>query len=108
MGRTPEGEQALTGAERQARYRARHGLPVETIAVIRHRSPSTARTATRVQRWHAAVDALVALQAEYAAWLHALPEATRDGPTGEALQAIADLDLDEIVAIQPPRGFGRD
>ena len=105
MGRTPEGEQALTGAERKARYRARRGLP---IAVIRHRSPGTARTATRVQRWRAAVDALVALQAEYAAWLQALPEATRDGPTGEALQAIVDLDLDEIVALQPPRGFGRD
>ena len=55
-----------------------------------------------------AVNALVALQAEYAAWLQALPEATRDGPTGEALQAIVELDLDEIVAIQPPRGFGRD
>jgi hypothetical protein len=108
MGRTPEGDQALTGAERQARYRARHGLPMETIAVIRHRPPSRARTATRMRRWHAAVDALVALQTEYAAWLQALPEATRDGPTGEALQAIVDLDLDDIVAIQPPRGFGRD
>jgi hypothetical protein len=108
MGRKPEGEQALTGAEQQARYRARHGLPMDTIAVIRHRPPTKARTATRVQRWHAAVDALVALQAEYAAWLQALPEATRDGSTGEALQAIVDLDLDEIVAIQPPRSFGRD
>jgi hypothetical protein len=27
---------------------------------------------------------------------------------GEALQAIVDLDLDEIAAIEPPRGFGRD
>jgi hypothetical protein len=41
-------------------------------------------------------------------WLEALPEATRDTATGEALQAIADLDLDEILAIRPPRGFGRD
>ena len=54
------------------------------------------------------LDRLVTLQAEYATWLQALPEATRDGPTGEALQAIVDLDLDEIVAIQPPRDFGRD
>jgi len=38
----------------------------------------------------------------------ALPEATRDTATGEALQAIMDLDLDELIAIQPPRGFGRD
>jgi len=50
---------------------------------------------------------LVALQAEYAAWLEALPEATRQGATGEALQAIADLDLADILAIELPRGFGR-
>jgi hypothetical protein len=48
------------------------------------------------------------LHAEYARWLEALPEATHDTATGEALQAIVDLDLDEIIAIQPPRGFGRD
>ena len=26
----------------------------------------------------------------------------------EALQAIVDLDLSELLAIEPPRGFGRD
>ena len=31
--------------------------------------------------------------------------ATLDSATGEALQAIADLGLDEIAAIDPPRGF---
>ena len=51
-----------------------------------------------MQRWHAAVGELVTLQAEYAAWLQAMPEATHDSPTGEALQAIVDLDLDEIAA----------
>jgi hypothetical protein len=61
-----------------------------------------------VQRWHAAVGEIVALQAEYAAWLEAMPEATHDSPTGQALQAIVALDLDEIAAIDPPRGFGRD
>jgi hypothetical protein len=100
-GWRPEGEPALTGAERQARYRQRqaegHAAPV--------RPP---RPRTRAQRWRAAVAELVALQAEYAAWLDALPEPLRDGATGEALQAIVDLDLDEIVAIEPPRGFGRD
>ena len=30
---------------------------------------------------------------EYAAWLDVLPEALRDSATGEALQAIVDLDL---------------
>jgi hypothetical protein len=37
-----------------------------------------------------------------------LPEATHDNATGEALQAMVDLDLEDIIAIQPPRGFGRD
>jgi hypothetical protein len=37
-----------------------------------------------------------------------LPENLQEGATGEALQAIVDLDLDELIAIVPPRGFGRD
>ena len=102
MGRKPEGTQPLSGAERQARYRARHnGMPMRP-------HPSKPRMPKRPQRWRAAVAELVALQSEYAAWLEALPQATRDGTTGEALQAIVDLDLDELVAIRPPRGFGRD
>ena len=106
MGRRPQGAQALTGAERQARYRARHNGSVDAMA--RQHPSAAARIVPRVQRWHAAVGALVALRAEYAAWLQALPAATREGPTGEALQAMVDLDLDEVVAVQPPRGFGRD
>jgi hypothetical protein len=37
-----------------------------------------------------------------------LPENLQEAATGEALQAIVDLDLDELIAIVPPRGFGRD
>ena len=43
---------------------------------------------------------LLALQAEYADWLAAMPEATRNGATGEALQAIVDLDVDELNNIE--------
>ena len=50
---------------------------------------------------------LIALQREYVQWLAALPEATRDGATGDALQTILDLDLDEIAAVAPPRLRGR-
>jgi hypothetical protein len=101
-GCKPQGDRARTGAERQALYRARHaGMPI-----VRYRRPADRRS--RPQRWHDAVAELVALQAEYRAWFEALPEATRDGATGEALQAIVDFDLDELAAIEPPRGFGRD
>ena len=107
MGRTPEGDQALTGAERQARYRQRLGPPPERPAApVPSRRPPRARSLSR--RWIEAVAALAALQAEYARWLEALPEATREAATGDALQAIADLDLGDIVAIRPPLGFGRD
>jgi hypothetical protein len=101
-GRKPQGDRALTGAERQALYRARHA----GMAIVRYRRPADRRS--RPRRWHDAVAELVALQAEYRDWFEALPEGTRDGATGDALQAILDLDLDEIAAIEPPRGFGRD
>jgi hypothetical protein len=108
MGRHAEGDRPLSGAARQARYRARLALSMPPGPAGDGRSAVRPRKTTRVQRWHAAVGELLALRAAYAAWLEALPEATRDGPTGEALQAIAELDLEEIIAIQPPRGFGRD
>jgi hypothetical protein len=83
-GRRPDGENALTGAERQARYRAnqqaRQGMPT-----IRHRRSPDRRT--RPQRWHDAVAELIALQAEYAAWADALPDGLRDTATAEVLQA---------------------
>jgi hypothetical protein len=107
MGRRPQGEAALTGAERQARYRLRLGLvPDQATGPVVPRPLPRARPLSR--RWHDTVAGLVSLQAEYARWLDALPEATRDTPTGDALLAIVDLDLEDIIAIQPPRGFGRD
>src|ERR1700712_414835 len=101
MGGRPEGEQALTGAERQARYRQRPGQAQEqgTVQAMPRRLP---RGPTLSRRWNETVAGLVALRAEYARWLEALPEATRDTATGEALQAMVDLDLEEIIAIQPP------
>ncbi len=51
---------------------------------------------------------MIALQAEYAAWAEALPDALQGTATADALQAIADVDLDELATIRPPRGYGRD
>jgi hypothetical protein len=51
---------------------------------------------------------LVIVQIECAAWWDAMPEGLRDTPTGEALRAIVELDLDAITSVEPPRGFGRD
>jgi hypothetical protein len=102
MPRRPLGETAMTGAERQARHRAvKLGAPV-----IRFRRPRDRRG--RAQRWNDTVAGLTDLQAEYAAWLEALPDNQHDSATAEALRAIAELDLTELQAIEPPRGFGRD
>ena len=40
--------------------------------------------------------------------LEALPENLEDSATAEALLAICDIDLTDLQAIVPPRGFGRD
>jgi hypothetical protein len=51
---------------------------------------------------------LLALQAEYAAWLEALPENLHDSPAAQALEAIVTLDLNTLADTNPPRGYGRD
>jgi hypothetical protein len=103
MPRKSIGERPMTDAERQARHRAARaaGVPVS-----RTRRPADHRS--RARRWHDAVAELAELQAQYAAWLDALPDNQQDGATADALRAICDLDLVELQAIEPPRGFGRD
>jgi hypothetical protein len=104
-GRQPEGETAQSNAERQARWRAKHQASAPSV-VTRARRPVDRRG--RVQRWRDAVGELIDIQSDCANWLDALPEALRETTTAEALRAIIDLDLDELAAIEPPRGYGRD
>ena len=104
-GRTPDGEHALSNAERQARYRARH-LTQPTPVATRLRRAIDRRG--RPQRWRDAVTELLVLQAEYADWLTALPDSLRDSPTANTLEAIVDFDLSALADIEPPRGYGRD
>jgi hypothetical protein len=118
MPRKPIGETAMTDAERQARYRAARATGVPVVRVHRpaeradrwmqHRSASRPDHRGRARRWTDHVAGLVQAQAEYAAWLENLPDSLQDGTTAEALRTICDLDLSELQAIIPPRGFGRD
>ena len=103
-GPQPQGGHALSNAERQARYRARQAE--QTGSIIRYRRSADRRT--RPQRWNDAVAELLALQADYAAWADALPDALRETATAEALQVIVELDLTDLADIKPPRGYGRD
>jgi hypothetical protein len=103
MPRKSIGDRPMTDAERQARCRAARAVGTP---VIRTRRPADHRS--RARRWHDTVALLVDLQTEYAAWLEALPANLHDSILAESLQAIRDLDLGELQAIEPPRGFGRD
>jgi hypothetical protein len=103
MPRKSIGETAMTGAERQARYRTMHA---DGAPVIRIRRPADRRS--RIRRWNDTIAAAVELQTEYAEWLDALPDNQQDSALAEALRAIVELDLSELQAIEPPRGFGRD
>jgi hypothetical protein len=103
MPRPSIGDKAMTGAERQARHRAVRAAGTPAI-----RPPPPTDRRSRARRWHDTLVALTALQAEYVAWLDALPDNLQDSALAEALQAICDFDLTDLQAINPPRGFGRD
>ena len=104
-GQKPKGENPLSNAERQARYRARLSKQPPPV-VIRTRRPVDRRS--RPQRWHDATNVLLGIQVECVDWLVALPDSLRGTPMAEALEAIADLDLSALAEIRPPRGYGRD
>jgi hypothetical protein len=103
MARPRLGALPMTTAQRQARRRA---------ALRRERSPPPAppvrRPPPRPQRWAAAVATLIALQDQYRAWLDNLPASLEGSRLAEKLQTIVELDLEELQAIETPRGYGRD
>jgi hypothetical protein len=99
MPRPPIGDNPMTGAERQARYRAAR---MSDAPVIRLRRPADRRS--RIQRWYDTIAALTGRQVGYCAWLEALPDNQRDSATAEALLAIVDLDLSGLQAIEPRAG----
>ena len=66
------------------------------------RAASTAGTLGRRSRH------LVRLQEEYRAWLDNLPPNLESSALAGKLQTIVELDLAELAAVDPPRGYGRD
>ena len=61
----------------------------------------------RLQRWHEAVAGLLALRAEYTAWCD-VPDSLRASQPLRPYRPSSIIDLDELTAIVPPRGYGRD
>ena len=101
-GRKPLREKAMTSAERQARFRAKHA---DGTPRLRYRRPAERRS--RAQRWRDAVAELRALQNEYRARLDLLPKNLQASAIADTLRAICDLDLAGIENVELPRGFGR-
>jgi hypothetical protein len=66
------------------------------------------RSLPRPRRWAAAVAILIDLQDDYRTWLDNLPANLEGSRLAEKLQAITEIDLDELQAIDPPRGYRRD
>ena len=94
---------ALTNAEKQRRYRARRKAGARPV---RYRRPADRRS--NPARWKDAVSTLVRLQDHYCDWLDSLPESLLGTALGEKLLAVAELDLDPLQSVDPPRGYGRD
>ena len=74
MPRKPLGDRPMSNAERQARHRA---IRAAALPVIHYRQAADHRS--RARRWRDAVAVLLTLQAEYRAWLQALPEGLQEG-----------------------------
>ena len=100
MPRPRLGTLPMTPAQRQARRRARLRRDPQL--------PPARRPPPRPQRWAAATATLMRLQDEYRAWLDNLPASLEGSRLAEKLQAIAELDLEELQAIELPLGYGRD
>jgi hypothetical protein len=92
----------MTPAERQARHRA-------SLRQTGQASPpaSVRRSLPRPRRWAAAVTTLIDLQDEYRAWVDNRPTSKARG-WPKKLQAISEIDHDELQEIDPPLGYGRD
>ena len=76
------------------------------MSPVRYRRPQDRRS--KPQRWRDAVEVILTLQADYREWFDNLPENLLVTSLGDKLQAITELDLESLQAIDPPRGYGRD
>ncbi len=112
-GPPPRGDRAATPAERSAAYRARRKLaaaaaPAKPAVAVRYRRPADRRS--RPERWADAVQTLADMLDRFQEWRDNLPSSLADSPTAEALDAVLELrgHVEDLRAVQVPKGFGRD
>jgi hypothetical protein len=112
-GPPPRGDRAVTPAERSAAYRARRkataaDAPAKPPVVVRYRRPADRRS--RPEQWADAVQTLADLLDQFKEWRDKLPSSLANSATAEALDAVLELrsHVEELEAIELPKGFGRD
>jgi hypothetical protein len=112
-GPSPRGERAATSAERSAAYRARRkanvaAAPTKPPVVVRYRRPADRRS--RPQQWTDAVQTLADLLDRFQKWRDNLPSSLANSATAEALDAVLERRgyVEELQAVELPKGFGRD
>ena len=115
MPRQRIGAEPMSPAERQARHRSKRREQSQAVSMPAAPAPPKepggrrpARPLSRTERWATAVAALVAVQEEYRGWLGNLPANFEGSRLAEKLEAICELDLEELQSIDLPRGYGRD
>ena len=113
-GPPPCGDRAATPAERSAAYKARRkatpaaAVPTKAPVIVRYRRPADRRS--RPQQWADAVQTLADHMDQFQEWRDNLPPSLANGATAEALDAVLELRgcVEELQAVELPKGFGRD
>ena len=112
-GPPPRGDRPATPAGRAAAYRARRkataaDVPAKPPVVIRYRRPADRRS--RPPQWADAVQTLADLLDRFQEWRDNLPSSLANSAAAEALDAVLELRgyVEELQAVELPKGFGRD
>ncbi len=109
-GPRPQGDRALTSAERMRRLREkREAEPTnKPPVVIRYRRPKDRRS--RPDQWTDAINTLTDCLDRYQEWRDNLPASLAGSALCERLDAVLERrDLvDQLSVADLPRGFGRD
>jgi hypothetical protein len=82
--------------------------PTKPPAVVRYRRPADRRS--RPHQWADAVQTLAGLLDQFQEWRDNLPSSLENSATADALDAVLDLRgyVEELQAVELPKGFGRD
>ena len=113
-GPRPQGDRALTSAERVRRLREKRKAeaadkpPDKPAVVIRYRRPKD--RPSRTEQWADAIKMLMDCLDRYQQWRENLPDSLADSALAERLDAMLEWrDLvDQLSLADLPRGFDRD